>query len=70
MANSPSGDSMLERIIRILSAFDAHRPLLSVAALANRADIPLATCYRLVNQMCDAQLLRKDADGNLSLIHI
>lgn len=65
MANSPSGDSMLERIIRILSAFDAHRPLLSMSALANRADIPLATCYRLVNQMCDAHLLRKDADGNI-----
>ena len=67
MANSPSGDSMLERIIRILSAFDADRSLLSVASLASRAEIPLATCYRLVNQMCAADLLRKDADGNISL---
>ncbi len=58
---------MLDRIIRILSAFDAERPLLSVATIAKRADIPLPTCYRLVNQMAEADLLRKDQAGNISL---
>lgn len=67
MANSPSGESMLDRIIRVLSAFDADRPLLSVAAIANRANVPLPTCYRLVNQMVTADLLRKDSGGNISL---
>ena len=58
---------MLERIIRILSAFESERPTLSVATLANRAEVPVPTCYRLVNQMIQAQLLRKDESGNIGL---
>ncbi|TFI15780.1 IclR family transcriptional regulator, partial [Micrococcus endophyticus] len=30
----------LDRLIRILSSFDAERPAMTVAALARRADLP------------------------------
>ncbi|MGO1960812.1 MAG: helix-turn-helix domain-containing protein, partial [Yaniella sp.] len=43
-----SGDTVLDRVLRILSAFDARRRQLSVADLAHVTDIPLATAYRLV----------------------
>jgi DNA-binding IclR family transcriptional regulator len=65
VANSPSGDSMISRIVRILSAFDSAKPALSIAALARRADIPLATTHRLVKELADQGLLQKDAGGEV-----
>lgn len=53
----------LDRLIRILSAFDADRPAMTVAALARRADLPLPTAYRWVERLARAELLQKDDDG-------
>lgn len=53
----------LDRLIRILSAFDADRPAMTVAALARRADVPLPTAYRWVARLVRAELLQKDDDG-------
>ncbi|MCV7463107.1 helix-turn-helix domain-containing protein [Micrococcus luteus] len=38
--------STLDRLIRVLSAFDAEHPALTVADLARRTELPLATAYR------------------------
>lgn len=65
MANSKSGDSSLDRLVRVLSAFDADVPSMTVGALAARADVPLATAYRLVDQLIGHDFLRKDGSGNL-----
>lgn len=67
MANSPSGDSMLDRVVRILWAFDGADPRLTVGALSRRADIPPATTYRLVSDMVRAGLLARDESGELRL---
>ncbi|MGH3652271.1 IclR family transcriptional regulator [Glutamicibacter sp.] len=67
MANSTSGDSMLDRLVRILDAFDAHNPQLTVNALSRRADVPRATAYRLVESLVSHELLSRDDDGQVRL---
>jgi DNA-binding IclR family transcriptional regulator len=65
MANSPSGDSVLDRLVRVLGAFDGTKDSLSTATLARRADVPLATAYRLVADLVRHGLLSRDANGQL-----
>jgi DNA-binding IclR family transcriptional regulator len=60
---TPSGDSTLDRLIRILGAFDADRPTLSISALARRASIPLPTAYRWVDRLTVAGLLERGSGG-------
>ena len=43
--------STLDRLIRVLSAFDAEHPALTVADLARRTELPLATAYRWVDRL-------------------
>lgn len=59
MAHSPSGESLIERVVRILEAFDAHSPVLSVSEIARRADLPVTTAHRLVNELVDTRLLER-----------
>lgn len=58
---------MLERFVRILSSFDATKTTMNVAVLARRADVPLATTYRLVDEMARHGLLSKEPDGQVRL---
>lgn len=67
MANSPSGDSMLDRLVRILDSFDADQPTLTVTALARRAGVPRATAYRLVEDLVSHGLLARNDDGEVRL---
>lgn len=59
MANSPSGDSMVERIARILEAFDGDNQSMSVAELGRRADLPSTTIHRLVDELTLTGLLER-----------
>ncbi|MGC5614771.1 IclR family transcriptional regulator [Georgenia sp. Z1491] len=59
----PAGDTTLDRLIRILDAFDAGRTTLTVAALARRAAIPLPTAYRWVERLTAAGLLERGTGG-------
>jgi Transcriptional regulator len=67
MANSPSGDSMLDRLVRILDSFDSENQSLSVIALARRAEIPKATMYRLLDELVGHDLLARNKDGQVRL---
>lgn len=67
MANSTSGDAVLDRTVRVLRCFDADHPHLSVAAIAERAELPRTTAYRLVAQMTDLGLLSHRPDGTFRL---
>ena len=68
MANSPSGDTMVERIARILEAFDGHTLSMSVAELGRRADLPSSTAHRLVDEMVTSGLLdRRGREVQLGL---
>ena len=47
MANSPSGESIIGRFVRIVSAFDDSHTSMSVAELGRRTGLPVTTTYRL-----------------------
>lgn len=67
MTYSSSGETVLDRVLRILSAFDARRRQLSVAELSRSTDIPLATTYRLVGQLAQEDILARYPDGTVGL---
>ncbi len=67
MANSPSGDSILDRVVRILESFDDTQPALTVSSLSRRSGIPQATMYRLVSEMVQHGILAREPDGRVRL---
>lgn len=60
MANSPSGESMVHRIVRVVEAFDGEHSTLSAAELARRTGLPASTTYRLVDELLTESLLDRD----------
>ncbi|WP_203137571.1 IclR family transcriptional regulator [Microbacterium sp. JZ31] len=67
MANSPSGESVAERIVRVLETFDADRSVQTVSQIARRAELPVSTAHRLVTELVATGLLDRDGDGRLHL---
>src|SRR5699024_5053443 len=67
MKNSASGGTVLDRVLRILAAFDVHRRQLPIAELSRLTDIPLATTYRLVTQLTAEDILTRYANGTVGL---
>ncbi len=61
-ASARPRENLLSRAVRILEAFDAGHPSLPVAAIARRADIPVATTYRLVGDLVELGLLERGPD--------
>lgn len=59
MANSRSGESVLQRAMRILEAFDVDHPRLTSADIHRRAGLPQSTAHRLANEMCDVGMLQR-----------
>ena len=45
------GDSVTDRALAVLGAFDADHPRLGLTQLARRAGLPLSTCHRLVSTL-------------------
>ncbi|MFI0350186.1 IclR family transcriptional regulator [Actinomadura sp. 9N407] len=60
MARSPSGESVLTRVVRILDAFGPEAPVLTVGEISRRAVLPQATAARLVKEMTRHGLLTRD----------
>lgn len=58
---------MIRRLMRIIESFDHAKPAMSVAVLAQRADIPLATTHRLVNELVGEGVLRREPEGQIRL---
>src|SRR5690625_4946795 len=67
MANSSAGETVLERVLRILSAFDAQPGQLPDAELARLANIPAGTSYRLVRQLAAEGILTRYPHGPIGL---
>lgn len=65
MANSPSGESVVARLARIVGAFDPDHEPLTLTALAQRAGLPLSTTQRLVADLLAHRFLERTADGYL-----
>lgn len=63
MARSSSGESVIERVVRLFDAFDPETERLSVGDLARRADLPSSTASRLIDQLVGHGLLHRDSEG-------
>ncbi|MBN9211446.1 MAG: IclR family transcriptional regulator [Microbacterium sp. 71-36] len=62
MANSPSGDSVTDRLVRILETFTPTRTAQTTAEIGRRADLPSSSAHRIVNELVDAGLLERDEE--------
>lgn len=53
MANSPTGETLIDRLDRVLNAFTADHDALSTTEIARRAKLPPATAQRLCRDMAE-----------------
>lgn len=67
MANSASGESVIDRIVRILGAFERDAPRLTVSELARAAGLPNTTTHRLTAELLSAGLLERDREGRFGV---
>ncbi|WP_040168210.1 IclR family transcriptional regulator [Microbacterium gorillae] len=62
MPNSVAGESIIQRVARVLAAFDADSTGLTIAEISRRADLPESTARRMVGELIDEGILaRQDA---------
>ncbi len=67
MANSPSGDSVTDRLVRVLETFTPTRTVQTAAEIGRRAGLPSSTAHRVVGDLVTAGLLDRDGEGRLSV---
>lgn len=67
MANSQSGESMIERVMRVLETFEAERTVQTASEIGRRAGLPSATAHRLIDELVQAGVLERDADRRIRL---
>lgn len=67
MANSLSGESVIERVVRILRAFGRDTPLLGMSELARAAGLSTSTTHRLATELLASGLLERDANGRMGV---
>ncbi|GAB2662527.1 IclR family transcriptional regulator [Gordonia jinhuaensis] len=71
MARSTAGESVLQRATRILEVFDVDNPAVSVTDIAARANLPLSTAARLVDELVDLGLLARDPSRRVRIgVHL
>lgn len=67
MANSPSGDSVTDRVVRVLETFSTDRTVQTASEIGRRAGLPSSTAHRIVDDLVDAGLLDRDDEHRVSL---
>ncbi len=67
MARSSSGESVVERVVRLLEQFGPATPELTITSLAHRADLPVATTHRLVGMLAEHGLLERTEDRKVRI---
>jgi DNA-binding IclR family transcriptional regulator len=63
MARRAHGESMVSRVVRVLEAFDRRQSVLSAAEISQLAGLPIATTYRVINEMAAHGMLDKAPGG-------
>lgn len=63
MANSPSGESTIARVVRLLSVFPKYNRPLSVREIAEYASLPVTTTHRLLKELEAEDLVTRMTDG-------
>lgn len=66
MANSPSGESVLDRVMRVLTALETE-PELTPSSLAEETGLPKSTAYRLIDELAQRGLLERTDEGHVAL---
>jgi DNA-binding IclR family transcriptional regulator len=61
--NGKPGASVASRVLALLGAFDADHRAMTLTELAKRAELPLATAYRLVSELVEWGALVRAATG-------
>lgn len=67
MANSPSGDSVTDRLVRVLETFTPSRTVQTAAEIGRRSGLPRSTAHRMVSEFVDAGLLERDDDRRIRI---
>lgn len=67
MARGSAGLSVLSRHLRILEAFDAWHPFLTLSEIADAADLPRSSAHRLVGELEREGLLERLPDRTYRL---
>src|SRR5699024_10482497 len=67
MANSTKGESVVQRISRILRVFDEDHQVLSATEVAQRAKLSMATAHRMGISRVNEGLLTRTPDGKYRL---
>ncbi|MCD4852682.1 IclR family transcriptional regulator [Arthrobacter sp. AK01] len=65
MTESTPGESVISRVVRLMSAFDRALPTMTLSGLARRADLPLTTTHRLVQELARHGLIEKVSGDEL-----
>lgn len=63
MANSPSGESVITRVVRLLEVFPAYSRPLSVREIAAAASLPVSTTHRLLRELESEDLVTRTDQG-------
>ncbi|MFD5214260.1 IclR family transcriptional regulator [Microbacterium sp. NPDC058345] len=67
MANSPSGDSMTDRLVRVLETFTPTRTVQTTADIGRRADLPRSSAHRIVSELVVSGLLERDETNGVRI---
>ncbi|WP_162321648.1 IclR family transcriptional regulator [Nesterenkonia haasae] len=59
--------SSLERLYRLLSAFDYKHTNLTLSELSRRAGLPLSTTHRMVSELLELGMLERDEEARLCM---
>lgn len=60
MANSTSGDSAVDRLVRVLETFTPTRTVQTTSEIGRRAGLPSTSAHRIVGELVGAGLLERD----------
>lgn len=66
MANSASGEAVLDRVMRILGIVETEQHL-PASQLAKETGLPKSTAYRLIDDLTRRGLLQRDPRGHITL---
>jgi len=67
MANSPSGETMIDRVVRILGSFDSSHTDFTPTEIGRRSGLPISTAHRIVGDLTAAGLLERNAEGRVRI---
>lgn len=67
VANSPSGDSVTDRLLRVLETFTPTRTVQTAADIGRRAGLPPSSAHRIVSELVAAGLLERDDDRRIRI---